>query len=406
MKVNLKLIEKNMIRGVENMQTLYQFQTAEHIVAGPNSIQKLGEHLHLIGTNVQSALIITQPSIKGLGFIDEIISQLSSQDIKTDISTNILPEPTVENIEEVFASIANKHYDVLIGIGGGSVLDATKILAVLKTNDNVVTELLGTDLVRKPGIPTILIPTTSGTGAEVTPNAIVTLPDEELKVGIVSKYLLPKVVFIDPILTLGLPKPITAATGMDAFTHSLESFISNKANPISDMFALESIRLISSSIVEAYQNGSSVDAREKMLLGSMYGGMALTSAGTAAVHALAYPLGGKFKIAHGVANSMLLPHVMKFNMDAITNRLFQVAEPMGIDVQGYSEAEVAEKVVERIVEWTNILEIPQNLKEYGVNEEDLPKLAVSASQVTRLLNNNPKELSLEDMEAIYRQLLV
>lgn len=387
------------------MQTIYQFQTAQNIVAGPNSLQLLGEKLNLLGVEVTSALIVTQPPMVDLGFVEKIVSQLAAKGILVDINTNILPEPTLENIEQVFEATASKNYDVLIGIGGGSVLDTTKILSVLKTNNASVEQLLGTDLVAKPGVPTILIPTTSGTGAEVTPNAIVTLPDQELKVGIVSKYLLPTLVILDPVLTLKLPKPITAATGMDAFTHSLESFISTKANPISDMFALESIRLISSSIVEAYQNGESIEAREKMLVGSMYGGMALTSAGTAAVHALAYPLGGKYKIPHGVANSMLLPHVMKFNMDAITDRLALVAEPMGISVQGLSNSQLAEKVVEKIIEWTNVLEIPQDLKNYGVKEEELPEISVSASQVTRLLNNNPKKLSLADIEAIYRELL-
>jgi alcohol dehydrogenase len=387
------------------MQTIYQFQTAQNIVAGPNSLQLLGEKLNLLGVEVTSALIITQPTMVDLGFVEQIVSQLAAKGISADTNTNILPEPTLENIEQVFEATASKNYDVLIGIGGGSVLDTTKILSVLKTNDASVEQLLGTDLVANPGVPTILIPTTSGTGAEVTPNAIVTLPDQELKVGIVSKYLFPALVILDPVLTLKLPKPITAATGMDAFTHSLESFISTKANPISDMFALESIRLISSSIVEAYQNGESIEAREKMLVGSMYGGMALTSAGTAAVHALAYPLGGKYKIPHGVANSMLLPHVMKYNMDAITDRLALVAEPMGISVQGLSNSQLAEKVVEKIIEWTNVLEIPQDLKDYGVKEEELPEISVSASQVTRLLNNNPKKLGLADIEAIYRQLL-
>jgi alcohol dehydrogenase class IV len=387
------------------MQTIYQFQTAQNIVAGPDSLQLLGEKLNLLGVEVTSALIITQPPMVDLGFVEQIVSQLAAKGISADTNTNILPEPTLENIEQVFEATASKNYDVLIGIGGGSVLDTTKILSVLKTNDASVEQLLGTDLVANPGVPTILIPTTSGTGAEVTPNAIVTLPDQELKVGIVSKYLLPTLVILDPVLTVKLPKPITAATGMDAFTHSLESFISTKANPISDMFALESIRLISSSIVEAYQNGESIVAREKMLVGSMYGGMALTSAGTAAVHALAYPLGGKYKIPHGVANSMLLPHVMKYNMDAITDRLALVAEPMGISVQGLSNSQLAEKVVEKIIEWTHVLEIPQDLKSYGVKEEELPEISVSASQVTRLLNNNPKKLSLADIEAIYRQLL-
>lgn len=387
------------------MQSPYQFQTADHIIAGRDSLRCVGEKLHLLGVDVRSVLIITQPSMVKFGFVDALVSQLAAKGVKADINTNILPEPTIGNIEQVFLSMAGESYDALIGFGGGSVLDSAKIFSVLSTNECSIRDLLGTDLVKMPGLPTILIPTTSGTGAEVTPNAIVTLPDEELKIGIVSRHLLPKLVFLDPMLTLGLPKPITAATGMDAFTHSLESFISTKANPISDMFALESIRLISTSIVEAYHNGSNVEAREKMLLGSMYGGMALTAAGTAAVHALAYPLGGRFKIAHGAANSMLLPHVMEFNMDAIAERLFQVAEPMGIPVHGMTSSQAAAKVVERIVEWTSTLNIPQDLSSFGVKPADVPELAISASKVTRLLNNNPKMLSLRDMEAIYRKLL-
>lgn len=385
---------------------LYKFQTADHIIAGQNSIESIAEHLDLIGSKVESALILTQPPMKGLGFVDKIANQLSDKGITVDVNMDIMPEPTVENVKDVLEKTSSKKYDVLIGIGGGSVLDTTKIIAVLMTNNTSIEQLLAGDQIEKAGVPTILIPTTSGTGSEVTPNAIVTVPEQELKIGIVSKYMLPKIVFIDPMLTVGLPKPITASTGMDAFIHSLESFISNKANLISDMFALESIRLISSSIEEAYKNGSSVEAREKMILGSLYGGMALTSAGTAAVHALAYPLGGKYKIPHGVANSMLLPHVMKFNMDAITDRLSQVAVAMGIKTEGLTDEQAAEKVVERIVELTNVLEIPQNLKEYGVKEENLEELAKSALEVKRLLNNNPKELNLEDIKAIYRQLLV
>ncbi|MDE5054617.1 iron-containing alcohol dehydrogenase [Niallia taxi] len=387
------------------MQPIYSFQTAKQIIAGKESLKRLKDDIKLVSKNINSALIISQPSISDLGFVGTIKEQLEDQGIYVNINLDILPEPTVENIEDVFQQTSNTKYDVLIGIGGGSVLDTTKILSVLMTNDKQVRELLGTDMVEKAGVPTVLIPTTSGTGAEVTPNAIVTIPEEELKIGIVSNHLLPALVVLDPLLTVGLPKPITAATGMDAFTHSLESFISNKANPLSDMFALESIRLIASSIVEAYENGSSVEAREKMLVGSMYGGMALTSAGTAAVHALAYPLGGKFKIPHGVANSMLLPHVMEFNLDACTERLALVAEPMGLAVSGLSAEEKARKVIEKISEWTATLEIPQDLQAYGVVEEDIPSLAVSAAQVTRLLNNNPKKVSTDEMEAIYRRLL-
>ncbi|QXE17866.1 iron-containing alcohol dehydrogenase [Clostridium sp. 001] len=387
------------------MKKLYGFQTADNIIAGQNSLKTLKDNMKLIGSEVKKALIVTQKPIQDLGFVDTIIDELTSVKVKADVNTDTIPEPTVKSIEDIFKTIKSENYDVLIGIGGGSVLDTTKILSVLLTNNCTIKDILGTDLVKKAGVPTILVPTTAGTGSEVTPNAIVTLPEEGLKIGIVSRYFLPKIVIVDPNLTLGLPKPITASTGMDAFIHSLESFISNKANPISDMFALRSIKLISSSIVEAYQNGSSIEARENMILGSLYGGMALTAAGTAAVHALAYPLGGSFKISHGVANSMLLPHVMKFNMDCITDRLYEVAGYMGIDVKGDTEEQASKKVIERLVKWTDTLHIPQNLREFGVKEENIHELAVAASKVTRLLGNNPKKLSIEDIEAIYRKLL-
>lgn len=340
-----------------------------------------------------------------LGFVDNIKKQLEKENIEADVNTDILPEPTANNINEVFQSISKNKYDVLIGIGGGSVLDATKILSIMITNTGTIEDKLGTDLVDNKGIPTVLIPSTAGTGSEVTPNAIVTLPDQELKIGMVSKYLLPNLVILDPVLTLSLPKHITAATGMDAFTHAFESFISNKANPISDMFALESIRLISDSIVEAYENGSDIVAREKMLVGSMYGGMALTSAGTAAVHALAYPLGGKFNIPHGVANSMLLPHVTEFNLDSIINKMHSVADAMNLVTTKLDKEEIAEAVIDKIREWTRVLEIPQDLKTYGVSESHLNEISIAASKVTRLLNNNPKEMSLHDIEEVYRNLL-
>lgn len=386
------------------MQKIYKFQTADNIIAGQNSIETLKDNIGLIGDEVKSVLVITQKPMQDLGFVDIITRQLNEKGIKVDVNIDTIPEPTVQSIEDISSKIKKAHYDVLIGIGGGSVLDTTKILAVLEKNNNTIKEILGTDLVKYPGTPTILIPTTAGTGSEVTPNAIVTLPEEQLKIGMVSRYLLPKLVLVDPNLTVGLPKAITASTGMDAFIHSLESYISNKANPISDMFAMRSMKLISSSIVEAYENGKSIKARENMILGSLYGGMALTAAGTAAVHALAYPLGGSFKIAHGVANSMLLPHVMEFNMDCIIDRLYDVAEPMGIE-RNLPANKVAEKVIERLREWTKILEIPQNLKEYGVKKEDIHGLAVAASKVTRLLGNNPKKLGMQDIENIYNKLL-
>ncbi|WP_199539907.1 iron-containing alcohol dehydrogenase [Paraburkholderia kururiensis] len=388
------------------MTAVYHFQTVPHIVHGPNSLAQLPERLALLDRPVRRLAFITQPVMEANGVAGRVVAALEQKDIQVLIVRDVEPEPSIENVESVYREqIAPFAPDAVLSIGGGSVLDAAKLFAVRLTNAQPLREWLGIDLIASPGVPLILVPTTAGTGSEVTPNAIVTLPDEALKVGIVSRHLLPQLVILDATLTLDLPKPITAATGMDAFIHALESYISTKANPVSDMYAMESMRLIGANLLEAYDNGQSLKAREAMLLGSMYGGLALTAAGTAAVHALAYPLGGMFNVTHGVANSMLLPHVMQFNLDAIEARLANVAHALAIAHHDDSDAQAAEKLLARIREWTAALAIPQDLRRFGVNEDHLDALAVAASKVKRLLGNNPKPLSLDDIKAIYRRLL-
>ncbi|GAB6848625.1 iron-containing alcohol dehydrogenase [Paraburkholderia kururiensis] len=388
------------------MTAVYHFQTVPHIVHGPNSLAQLPERLALLDRPVRRLAFITQPVMEANGVAGRVVAALEQKDIQVLIVRDVEPEPSIENVESVYREqIAPFAPDAVLSIGGGSVLDAAKLFAVRLTNAQPLREWLGIDLIASPGVPLILVPTTSGTGSEVTPNAIVTLPDEALKVGIVSRHLLPQLVILDATLTLDLPKPITAATGMDAFIHALESYISTKANPVSDMYAMESMRLIGANLLEAYDNGQSLKAREAMLLGSMYGGLALTAAGTAAVHALAYPLGGMFNVTHGVANSMLLPHVMQFNLDAIEARLANVAHALAIAHHDDSDAQAAEKLLARIREWTAALAIPQDLRRFGVSEDHLDALAVAASKVKRLLGNNPKPLSLDDIKAIYRRLL-
>ncbi|WP_019447652.1 iron-containing alcohol dehydrogenase [Cupriavidus sp. BIS7] len=388
------------------MTSTYHFQTVRHIVHGAGSLDLLADKLSLLDRPVSRIALITQPVMEENGVIARVVAALAARDVEVRIVRGVEPEPSIENVETVFREqIAPFAPHAILSIGGGSVLDAAKLFSVRLTNDEPLRNWLGIDLIKHPGAPMILVPTTAGTGSEVTPNAIVTLPDEALKVGIVSRHLLPQVVILDASLTLDLPRPITAATGVDAFVHSLESYISTKANPVSDMFAMESMRLIGANIVEAYENGHSVKAREAMMLGSMYGGLALTAAGTAAVHALAYPLGGMFNVTHGVANAMLLPHVMAFNKDAIEERLATVARALDLATAGESAPEAAQKLIDRLSLWTRQLQIPQDLRRYGVTEADLDRLAEGAAKVKRLLGNNPKPLTLDDMKAIYRRLL-
>ncbi|RQR53864.1 iron-containing alcohol dehydrogenase [Burkholderia sp. Bp9140] len=386
--------------------TTYHFQTVKHIVHGAGSLDTLPDKLSLLDTPVERIALITQPAMEALGVADRVIESLKVKDVEVRIIRGVEPEPTIGNVETVYKEqIEPFAPQAILSIGGGSVLDAAKLFAVRLTNDEPLRNWLGIDLIKHPGVPMILVPTTAGTGSEVTPNAIVTLPDESLKVGIVSRHLLPQIVILDAELTLGLPQPITAATGMDAFVHALESYISTKANPISDMYAMESMRLIGANIVDAYENGQSLKAREAMMLGSMYGGLALTAAGTAAVHALAYPLGGMFNVTHGVANAMLLPHVMAFNLDAIEGRLSNVARALDLASNTDPDAVAARKLIDKMVEWTAAVDIPQDLRKFGVSEAHLDALALAASKVKRLLGNNPKALTLDDMKSIYRRLL-
>lgn len=379
----------------------YTFMTASRIVAGPGCLASLGDEVQS-ALGARSVLLLTQPPLIQGGTLDQVLQQLKKAGIATRVIDGVISEPTAENITELHRQTAGEKYDALIGFGGGSVMDATKLVSVLRTNPQRVEEMLGVNLVAKPGIPTVLIPTTAGTGSEATPNAIVTLPEQQLKIGVVSRYLLPALVLIDPLVTVGLPPFVTAFTGMDAFIHSFESFISTKANPIADLFALEGMRLVSRSILTAYRQPDNLAAREAMMLGALYGGMAITSAGTAAVHALAYPLGGKFGIPHGVSNSMLFPHVTEFNADAIQPRMAEVADAIGVKE---GSATVGGAVLARIQQWIAELGIPQDLANYGVQANDIDGLAQAALKVTRLLVNNPKELNHNDIAAIYGRLL-
>lgn len=382
----------------------YSFMTAGRIVAGIGSCESIPELL--AGQGFRRAVIVTDPGVFKTGLVDEPKKLIESANISVDVLAEVAVEPPIEIVDTLWNRIKDGNYDLIVGFGGGSSLDLAKLLSVKATNTEPTEELVGTDKVKNPGVPTLLIPTTAGTGSEATPNAIVTLVQQELKVGIVSRHLLPRFVVVDPLLTLGLPKPITAATGMDAMIHSVESFISKKANPISDGIALYSIGLISRSIQRAYHHGDDLDARHDMMIGALFGGMALTSSGTAAVHALAYPLGGKYGISHGVSNSMLFAPVMEYNFSAIIDRLSDIAGAMGLNVAGRTAQSRAQLALDRINELVSDLQIPTSLIPFGVKPEDLEYLAVSASKVTRLLNNNPKEMPIDEIRKVYQRLLV
>ncbi|CAG9620293.1 iron-containing alcohol dehydrogenase [Sutcliffiella rhizosphaerae] len=377
------------------------FRTPTELVLGTGSVKQIGEKARVLGaTNI---LIVTDNVLNQNGLVNKVIAPLKEANFTVDVIDEVIPEPPFENLEAMTEKIKGKRYDLFVGFGGGSVMDVTKVLATLMTNDVDVRNLVGIDKVAQKGIPFILIPTTSGTGSEVTWNAIFTDTKDNVKKGIVSPYLLPDVAIVDAELTLGVPPAITAATGMDALVHAVESFTALRANELTDGIALQAIKLITRSIRTAVYNGENLSAREDMAMGSLLAGISLGNAGVGAVHALAYPLGGKFKVPHGVANSLLLPYVMKYNVISNLEKFAEVAKVLGENVDGLSLREAADRAVYALNKMSRDVGIPASMKDLGVTEEDIPALAEEASKIDRLLNNNPRGLTKMDIEQIYRE---
>lgn len=311
-------------------------------------------------------------------------------------------EPTAEDIEICFQFVQGKGYDLVIGLGGGSCLDVAKLVSAALTYPKGMKGILQGDGIDRPGVKVLMIPTTAGTGAEVTPNAILLYEAEGLKKGIVSSYLVPTKAVIDPGLMVSMPKGLTASTGVDALAHSLESYISKKANVLSDLFAKESIRLIFKSLKKAFANGQDMEARTDMAFASLYGGIALSNSGTCGVHALAYPLGGQYRIPHGISNAILLYPVMEVNQPFVEDRLTELAMGIGFSP---STTGLPARFLQELKRLIREIDIPDNLKPWGISARDLDSLALSASKVTRLLANNPKVLTVEEIRSIYEKVI-
>jgi alcohol dehydrogenase len=309
-------------------------------------------------------------------------------------------EPTRELFETILAAARAEKVDGVLGIGGGSVIDVAKLVAALFRGSQTASEVFGINLLHNRELTLVCLPTTSGTGAEVSPNAILLDEADELKKGVVSPYLVPDAAFVDALLTLSVPPAVTAATGLDALTHCIEAYANKFAHPIVDTYALEGIKLISANLVRAVHNGGDIEARAALSLGSLYGGFCLGPVNTAAVHALAYPLGGRFRIAHGVSNALLLPHVLRFNFSAAPERYATVAVALGVQRNG-SPMTTAEHGVEFLSRLSRDCGVPQRLSELNIPREAIPAMAQAAMKVTRLLKNNLRPLTEADAQGVY-----
>ena len=309
-------------------------------------------------------------------------------------------EPTHRRFEEVLSAARAEAVDGVLGIGGGSVMDVAKLVAALIGSQQSAADIFGANRLRGRVLPLVCLPTTAGTGAEVSPNAILLDEREELKKGVVSPHLVPDAAFVDPLLTVTVPPEVTAATGFDALTHCIEAYANKFAHPVVDAYALQGIKLISANLLRAVRDGGDLEARAALSLGSLYGGLCLGPVNTAAVHALAYPLGGKFHVAHGVSNALLLPHVLRFNCPAAPQRYSEVAAALGLRSQG-SPLETADDGVTHLSQLSCDCGVPQKLSELNVPRAAIPAMARAAMQVTRLLKNNPRPVTEPDAARIY-----
>jgi alcohol dehydrogenase class IV len=315
------------------------------------------------------------------------------------------PDPRYEIVADCAQMAQEQKVQMLIGVGGGSPMDITKVTSVMLTNKPPVLQYVGIGLIPKPGLPTILIPTTAGTGSEVTPIAILSDEGDKLKKGIVSPYLYPVLGILDPELTLGLPPQVTAATGMDALIHAIEAYTSINATVITDMYCEKAIELLYGNIRTAFAKGDNLAARTAMMEGALLAGIAFANAGVTAVHAFAYPIGAEFHIPHGVANTLMLPHVIRYNVLGNLDKFAKLSRPFGIPVSGLDKLQVVDRVVDAIDRLANDLKVPRHLKDFGVKEKDIDMLAEGVMKVTRLLANNPRTLNLKDAKEIYRAAL-
>ena len=386
------------------MTKTYSLLNIGKIIAGAGSIEQIGEAV--AGFGAKNVVIITDKGVWETGLVTRPKEILENAGIKVHVINDTPPEPSVAQVNAIFTAAKQFECQLIVGIGGGSSMDTAKLVSLLLTNGVELTDLVkGKAAITRRGVPTLMVPTTAGTGSEATPNAIVLVPEEELKVGIVSDKMVSDCVILDPEMTTGLPKHITANTGMDALCHAIECYISKKRNPFSDTFALKAISLISRSIRTAYNDGKNLQAREDMLLGACYGGISIATSSTTAVHALSYPLGGKYHIPHGLSNAILLPDVMKFNLDVCEEKFRDIAVAMGIDTSSCTVRQAAEKMIENLYSMIEDMNVKCDLREKGINEEVLPELIEAAAKVTRLLDNNPKVVTKDDMREIYKKLL-
>ncbi len=381
---------------------IYQFKTPSVIVNGPGAAREAGSFAKGFG---KKALIVTDTHLEKIGLLNEIKKSLENVGISFAIYDKVVSEPSMEYTEEGLKAYRASKADFLIAVGGGSPIDAAKAIGALATNEGKVTDFMGANKIPKPGAPLIAIPTTAGTGSEVTQFTIITDTAKDVKMLIASPNVMPRVALVDPLMTLQMPQGITAATGLDALTHAIEGYVSVKAHPITDTLAIQSIRIIGANLRQAWSNGENVEARTNMMTGALMAGMAFSNSSVALVHGMARPIGAYFHVAHGVSNASLLPVVIEFSIPGNPRKFADIAVGLGENVQGLPLLDAAYRAAEAVKRLNQDLKVP-TLRELGLEEKkfnqvlnQMAKDAIASGSP----GNNPRRATPEEIVELYKQ---
>jgi alcohol dehydrogenase len=401
------------------MSDIWTFHSAGAVIFGPGAIARLGEQAnrHRFGR----VLVVTDRTLVGAGLFEEVQRPLKAATVEIGLFDGGEAEPSIAVAERASEFAKQFKPDAILGLGGGSNMDLAKVTSVVFTHGGSPRNYLGEELVPGPVTPTICVPTTAGTGSEVSGSGVLTDQENQLKVAVVSNFMRPKLSIVDPRLTLSCPKHVTAESGIDALTHAIEAYtavdnekfplpagektIYQGRNPMGDAFAEKSIALVGENLVRAVNEPSNLEARTGMSLAALLGGLAFANVGVALTHALEYPVGGATHCSHGAGNGLLLPFVMRYNLPARVPQFAKIAQLLGRNTAGMSEAAAAEDAIAAVEELKQAIGIPPRLRDLGVREDQLQTFAEKAAGIKRILRVNPRYPTVDEMVEIFRSAL-
>lgn len=379
------------------------FSIPPTIITGAGSSEKVGEQAKRLGAS--KVLIVTDPGIVELGYVNQIVRNLINSNITASIFSDVTPDPTLQNVKDGLKQFFSEYADLIVSIGGGSAIDCGKGIAMKLSNDGDFSDYMGVDKIPNPGVPLIAIPTTAGTGSEVTKVTVITDTERNVKMMLSSACLLASVAIVDPLLSLTTPSHLTAAVGVDALTHAIEAYISKRAQPLTDTLALNAIELISGSLRQAWADGQNIDARKDMMLGASIAGMAFSNSSVALVHGMSRPIGAYFHIHHGLSNAVLLLDVMEFSISGAPKRYADIAKAMGEQIDGLSPMKQADAAITAVERLVNDIQMPR-LGEIGIDKTDFDKVVekMAADAIASgSPANNPRQATQKEIIQLYNR---